>query len=44
MTQSNIHIPDQHSVLDEVVAAVFTGAILIVAGLLSFGMFAAVVA
>ena len=44
MTQANIHISERQSVINEITAAVFTGAILIVAGVLSFGMFAAMVA
>ena len=44
MTQANIHIPEQHSAINEVIVALLTGAMILVAGILSLAQFATVVA
>jgi len=44
MTQASIHIPEQHSAINEIIVAILTGAMIVVAGVLSLAQFAAVVA
>jgi len=44
MMQANIHIPEQHSTISEVIVAVLTGAMVLVAGILSLAQFATVIA
>ena len=43
MTQSNIHIPEQHSVVNDVIVSALTMAMIVLAGVLSLAQFAAVV-
>jgi hypothetical protein len=44
MTHTNNHLPQQHSVVTEIVIATLTGAMIVLAGLLSLSQFAVVVA
>ena len=44
MTQTNNHIPAQHSVISEVIVATLTGAMIVLAGILSLSQFMVVVA
>jgi hypothetical protein len=44
MTQAHFHTPQQHSVINKVIVAVLTTAMIVVAGVLSFAQFAMVAA
>jgi hypothetical protein len=42
MTHINRHVPAQHSAINELVVNLFTGAILVLTGILTFAQFASV--
>ena len=44
MTQAHIHIPEQHSVITDVITSTLVGAMIVLAGLLALAPYAAAVA